>query len=138
MNGRNRLTWEETAMNLAFNIAEYRSEDPFVQVGACIIKNDNQIVLGYNGSPKNTDFDWSDRTERRTWVFHAEANAVSQVLQGETKLLAVTHIPCADCLKLIKQKEINTVYYKIESQQYNPEFVKQLAIKFNIQLIQLK
>ena len=42
-NGRNRLSWPETAMNLAFDIAKYRSEDPYVQVGAVIIKNDGSM-----------------------------------------------------------------------------------------------
>lgn len=134
MNGRNRLSWEETAIKLAFNIAEYRSEDPYIQVGACIIKKDKSILLGYNGAPTDMNLDWSNRDERRKWVFHAEANVLNRVLPGETELLAVTHLPCIDCLKIIKQKDINTVYYSVELPQYNPELVKQLANTFNIKL----
>jgi hypothetical protein len=37
MNGRPRLSWEETAIRLAFNIADYRSEDPYVRVGAVTV-----------------------------------------------------------------------------------------------------
>ena len=135
MNGRQRLTWEETALHLAFDIAKYRSEDPYVQVGACIVKLDHSIILGYNGAPKDMDLDWSDRNERRKWVFHAESNVLNRVLPGEIKLLAVTHIPCADCLKIIKQKEIDNVYYALEVPQYDPETVKQLALKYHINLI---
>jgi dCMP deaminase len=134
MNGRNRLSWEETAIKLAFNIAEYRSEDPYTQVGACIIKKDKSILLGYNGAPTDMNLDWSNRDERRKWVFHAEANVLNRVLPGETELLAVTHLPCIDCLKIIKQKDINIVYYSVELPQYNPELVKQLANTFNIKL----
>lgn len=132
-----RLGWEQTAMNLAFDIAKYRSEDIFVKVGACIIKKDKTIVLGYNGAPKGMTMDWSNRDERRKWVFHAESNVLNRILPGESELLAVTHIPCVECLKVIKQKEIDTVYYSIRSPQYNPEYVEQMATMFNIKLIQL-
>lgn len=132
-----RLTWEQTALNLAFDIAKYRSEDPYVKVGACIIKKDKSILLGYNGAPKGMTMDWSNRDERRKWVFHAESNVLNRVLPGEAELLAVTHIPCVDCLKVIKQKEINTVYYSIRSEQYSPAVVENMAAMFQIKLIQL-
>jgi deoxycytidylate deaminase len=132
-----RLSWEQTAINLAFDIAKYRSEDPYVKVGACIIKQDNSIVLGYNGSPAGMVMDWSNRDERRKWVFHAESNVLNRILPGEAKLLAVTHMPCVECLKVIKQKEINTVYYSIRIPQYSPEVVDKMADMFQIKLIQL-
>lgn len=132
-----RLTWEQTALNLAFDIAKYRSEDPYVKVGACIIKKDKSILLGYNGAPKGMTMDWSNRDERRKWVFHAESNVLNRVLPGESELLAVTHIPCVDCLKVIKQKEISTVYYSIRSEQYSPAVVENMAGMFQIKLIQL-
>jgi deoxycytidylate deaminase len=132
-----RLSWEQTAINLAFDIAKYRSEDPYVKVGACIIKQDNSIVLGYNGAPAGMVMDWSNRDERRKWVFHAESNVLNRILPGEAKLLAVTHMPCVECLKVIKQKEINTVYYSIRIPQYSPEVVDKMADMFQIKLIQL-
>jgi deoxycytidylate deaminase len=137
MNGRNRLSWEETALNLAFDIAKYRSEDPYIQVGACVLKNDNSIILGYNGAPSGMSLDWSNRDKRRKWIFHAEANVLNRILPGETKLLAVTHMPCSDCLKIIKQKEIDVVYYKLELEQYDPGKVKQIANIYNIKLVKL-
>lgn len=138
MNGRTiRLSWAETAINLAFDIAKYRSEDPYVQVGACIIKKDKSILLGYNGAPKDMDMDWSNREERRKWVFHAEANVLNRVLPGETELLAVTHLPCVECLKVIKQKQIDTVYYSIVIPYYKPEQVFDMAEMFKIKLEQL-
>jgi len=132
-----RLSWPQTAMNLAFDIAKYRSEDPYVKVGACIIKKNKDIVLGYNGAPANMQLDWSNRDERRKWVFHAEANALTRILPGEAILLAVTHIPCIDCLKDIKMKEIDTVYYSIRSEQYNPQMVEEIASIYKINLIKL-
>jgi dCMP deaminase len=138
MTGRERLSWTDTAINLAFDIANYRSEDPFTQVGACVIKHDKSILLGYNGSPKNMTLDWSDRDQRRKWVFHAEANVLDRVLPGEVGIFAVTHMPCADCLKIIKRKEIETVYYSIEIPIYNPDEVKKLAEIYNIKLLHVK
>lgn len=41
--GRKRYSWEETALRLAFDIADYRSQDPYIQVGAVILKK-RQII----------------------------------------------------------------------------------------------
>jgi deoxycytidylate deaminase len=75
--GRNRLNWAQTAINLAYDIAKYRSEDPYVQVGACIIKKDKSMLLGYNGAPSGVDIDWANRDKRRARVLHAEANVLN-------------------------------------------------------------
>jgi dCMP deaminase len=136
-NGRSRLTWEMTAIKLAFNIAEYRSEDPYCQVGAVIVKKDNTLLLGYNGAPAGLDMDWTNREERRKRVFHAESNVLNNIAPGEAKFIAITHLPCEHCLKLIKQKEINLVYYAIIMDHYDPEFVFKLAKEYDINLIRL-
>jgi deoxycytidylate deaminase len=133
--GRKRLSWEETAVRLAFNIADYRSQDPFVQVGAVIIKNDNSILLGYNGAPKGVEIDWSDRDGRRDDVIHAEENALGNVAYGEVKLLAVTGMPCKTCLKTIANKGVKRVYYGCELQGYDNESTKQRAKRYGIELI---
>ena len=88
---RERLSWEDTAINLAFQIADYRSEDPYVQVGAVAVKKDKSIILGYNGAPSGIEIDWSNRDERRKRVLHAEANVLNFVKPNEVDFLAVTH-----------------------------------------------
>lgn len=138
MNGRKRLSWEETALRLAHNIAFYRSEDPWVQVGAVIIKNDNSIVLGYNGAPPNVDIDWSDRDARRKRVSHAEANAVDNIKFGEAKLVATTALPCEACMVKLANKGVKKVYYSEELEGYDNNSAKQLAKEFGIELIQVK
>ena len=46
-----RLDWEEYALELA-RVASLRSEDPFMKVGACVLRNDNSVAgVGYNGAP---------------------------------------------------------------------------------------
>lgn len=138
MNGRSRISWEETSLKLAFDIANYRSEDPFVQVGACILKQDRSFILSYNGSPMGVDIDWSDRNERRKRVLHAESNACNFIKPGEAMWIAVTALPCRECMKIIKQKQIPLVIYRDELESYDNLFSKQLAAEFNIELKQIK
>ncbi len=135
-NGRQRLSWEETALKLAHEITVCRSEDPYVQVGACIIKNDGQILLGYNGAPSGIEIDWADRDERRSKVIHAEENVLDEVKKGETKIFAVTHSPCPSCMRVIANKKISKVFFSEE----RPDFKQSLtrAREFGIMLIQLK
>lgn len=132
--GRERLNWPETALRLAFDIAKYRSQDPFVQVGAVAIKVDGSLVVGYNGAPSGINIDWSDRDERRKRVLHAEANVLNFIKPKEASFLAVTHLPCSECIKLICQKQIRDVYYSFVLDGYNNELSYKLAEEFNIKL----
>jgi len=136
-NGRIRLSWPETAIHLAFNIAQYRSEDPWVQVGAVGIKYDKSLVLGYNGAPSGVVINWSDRDGRRPYVLHAEENVLNFVKPGEIEILAVTHLPCDRCIKLIAQKKIKTVYYSLIMPRYDVELTQEMAHKFGISLVKL-
>ena len=136
-NGRIRLSWAETAMKLAYNIAEYRSQDPYVQVGACIIKKDKSMLLGYNGAPSGIDIDWSNRNRRRKRVLHAEANVLNFVKPNEVELLACTHIPCVECLKAIVQKKIDKVYFCEFLDNYDSDLTIEMAVEFGVNLIHL-
>lgn len=136
--GRKRLNWAETAMRLAYNIANYRSEDPYVQVGACIIKRDKSMLLGYNGAPSGVDIDWSDRDNRRAKVLHAEANVLNFVKPDEVDLLACTHLPCVECLKVITQKKIKEVYFSETLDNYDSIKTMSMANEFGVNLINLK
>jgi dCMP deaminase len=137
-NGRKRLSWAETAMKLAYNIAKYRSEDPYVQVGACIIKKDKSMLLGYNGAPSGVDIDWSDRNKRRSKVLHAEANVLNFVKPNEVELLACTHCPCVECLKVISQKKINKVYFSEYLDNYDSDDTIEMADEFGINLVHMR
>ena len=135
---RKRLNWAQTAIKLAYDIAKYRSEDPYVQVGACIIKKDKSMLLGYNGAPSGVDIDWSNRDLRRKRVLHAEANVLNFVKPNEVELLACTHLPCTECLKVIAQKQITKVYFSEYLDNYDSDNTIELAGEFGIDLIQLK
>lgn len=103
------------------------------KVGALLVK-DNQIISdGYNGTPKG--FDNTCEIEKRTWdldsegyyseyvqlvtkpeVLHAEANAITKVAKSnyssDGSTLYVTLSPCFECAKLIIQAGIKRVVYK--------------------------
>jgi len=129
---RKRLSWEQTAINLAHNIADYRSEDPYVQVGAVVVKNDNSLLVGYNGAPSGIEINWADRDARRDRVLHAEANVLNYVMPGEAKILACTHLPCKECIKIIAQKKISMVYFSDVLKNYDSKLTFDLAREFGI------
>jgi dCMP deaminase len=105
-------------MSLAVAAAA-RSEDPWVKVGACVLRKDHSVAgLGYNGAPSGTDIDWSDRDKRRQYVIHAEANALRYLRPDEGSILAVTLAPCPSCLTLIASYRIPTVFYRDTSENY--------------------
>jgi dCMP deaminase len=109
---RHRPSWEEFASVLA-EAASTRSEDPWVQVGAAVLRPDRSVAgVGYNGAPSGVEIDWSDRDGRRPFVIHAEDNALRYCHPGDVWLVAVTLSPCVDCLKVIKAYKAQKVVFR--------------------------
>ena len=131
-----RISWYQYALKLAI-VASERSEDPFMKVGACVLRHDNSVAgLGYNGAPPGVKINWVERDERRLRVIHAEVNALRYVSPGECYLLACSHLPCNDCLKTIAS-------YGIKKVVYNEVYTRDassldIAEDFNIQLVTTK
>ena len=122
---KNIMSWDESYMRLAEDIAECRSKDPSTQVGACMASKDNKpLSLGYNGAPKgwsDDDFPWGksgddDTKKKYKFVVHAERNAILNApggtvsLQGAT--LYTTLYPCSECAKEIAQSGISRLVYR--------------------------
>jgi dCMP deaminase len=79
--------------------------------------------------------DWTDRDKRRKFVVHAEQNALRYVKPDECRLIAVTLLPCNDCLKAIASYGIKEIVY---AQTYElDESTLELADEFGITLTQL-
>lgn len=135
MKPRNRKSWEETALVLAETIAHCRSQDPYVQVGACAVMQDNSVSLGYNGPPPKIEIDWSDRETRLARVIHAEVNALRSVGPGECKFLAVTLLPCRSCMTFIASKGIKRIVFRDVYERDKLAFA--LAKEFGIELVQI-
>jgi deoxycytidylate deaminase len=137
MFARQRKIWPLTALNLAYSIAEDRSEDPYVQVGAVAKKYDNSLIVGYNGSPSGIEIDWSNRDQRRAKVVHAEENVLNYCRPGEVEFLACTHIPCPSCLKTIAIKKVSKVFFRELLENYAPDVSYDLAREFKISLLKI-
>ena len=129
------MNWDEYAMSIAEVVAR-KSKDPWRQVGAVILREDNSIAsVGYNGFPQGIEEDWSDREERRKYVIHAEQNALRYTQPGEGKTLCSTLLPCSDCLKTIAAYKIKRVIYK-DIYQTDPSALL-TAEKMGVTLIKL-
>jgi dCMP deaminase len=129
------MNWNEYALDIACAVAG-KSKDPWRKVGACLVRNDNSIAsVGYNGFPAGMREDWEDRDKRRKFVVHAEQNALRYIKPDECRLIAVTLLPCNDCLKAIASYGIKEIVYR---DTYDlDETTLELAHDFGITLTQL-
>jgi dCMP deaminase len=135
-----RLSVEAYALALA-RTASLRSEDPYQRVGAALIRHDKTVAaLGYNGTPSGVEIDWEDRSLRRPFVVHAEANALRYVRPGEVELVAVTMMPCLACLQSIASYGITRVVYEeeLDPLQYPVEQIRNVARVYGIDITKEK
>jgi len=114
----NRFSIEDLAMEIALN-ASKRSEDFYKKVGCAIFNKDGRLLsIGYNGfAPKQNvpNKILANRDERRKYIIHAEANALSCISRYENpELLACTLLPCSSCAINIASYGIKKVIYKEE------------------------
>lgn len=156
MKRKGYISWEEYFMGIAFLSAK-RSKDPVTQVGACIVKDNKIIGIGYNGFPKGSSDDelpWgkSDNflESKHAYVVHAELNAILNSngnLNGAT--IYVTHFPCNECSKAIVQSGITKVIYCSDKHKHKDSTkagrlilenakVKIEKLIFNIEKIEIK
>lgn len=85
------------------------------KVGAILVKDDNIISFGYNGTIKGFDNICEEQDKTLPEVLHAESNAITKCAKSNYSsrgsTLYTTVSPCFDCAKLIIQSEIKEVYY---------------------------
>ena len=90
-----------------------------LKVGCLIVKNNQIISDGYNGTPKGFDNNCEDEVNgiliTKPIVLHAESNAISKIAKSnnsaENSTLYVTCSPCFECSKLIIQAGIKRVVH---------------------------
>ena len=115
------LSWDEFFMSIA-KLSAMRSKDPNTQVGACIVKDNRILSIGYNGTPngmRDETFPWrregSNLETKYFFVVHAERNAILNYrgsrkdLEGST--IYVDLFPCNECAKEIIQVGIKEIVY---------------------------
>tara|TARA_R110002020_G_scaffold56770_2_gene156827 strand:+ start:3362 stop:3802 length:441 start_codon:yes stop_codon:yes gene_type:complete len=90
---------------------------------ACLIVKNNQIIAdGYNGTPNNFDniceIKINNKYITKQEVLHAESNAIAKLANSTQSsagsTLYTTLSPCLECAKLIIQAKIKYVYYAEE------------------------
>ncbi len=142
-----RPSWQEYFMQMAF-LAATRSTCLRRKVGAVLVR-DNQIVsTGYNGTPKNIRHCGEQGCLRQQQQVppgekhelcrgvHAEQNVIIQagINGGSTHgaTLYCTNQPCSICARMIINAEIRTVYI---ADTYPDALAEQLMEEAGVELI---
>lgn len=86
------------------------------KVGALLVKDKMIISDGFNGTPQGFEnICEDDNGDTKSYVLHAEANAITKVAQtgnsSKNATLYVTTSPCIECAKLIIQSGITRVVF---------------------------
>lgn len=118
-------------MQIARETAEL-SRAKRLKVGAIIVKNNNVIAFGFNGTPTGWDNNCEKvkprlfygrpsgpqyKTELETVpeIIHAEMNSIYKLAKshesGDGAAMFITHSPCLECAKGIFMSGIKEVYY---------------------------
>ncbi|MCB5270872.1 MAG: cytidine/deoxycytidylate deaminase family protein [Candidatus Cloacimonetes bacterium] len=142
-----RPSWQQYFMRMAL-LAATRSTCLRRAVGAALVRDNQIISTGYNGSPKNSPHcadvgcireqlkvPSGEKHELCRGV-HAEQNAIIQAaINGSSTRNAVlycTHQPCSICAKMIINAEIRQIYV---ANAYQDELALELFREADIDLI---
>lgn len=136
-----RLNIQDVYMEIAYSVAKLSYAERR-KVGCVIVKDDQIVSFGYNGTPTGFDNscelkecdDCESITKRE--VLHAESNALTKIakstLSSEGADLYTTTSPCFDCAKLIIQSGVSRVFY---NEDYRDSTGLELLLKANIEII---
>jgi dCMP deaminase len=142
-----RPSWHEYFMKMALLVLE-RSTCSRRQVGAVLVKNNQIITSGYNGTPKGITHCAANGCLREQLNVpsgqkhelcrgvHAEQNAIIQAAVNGTPIvesvLYTTNFPCAICAKMIINAEIKVVYVL---EDYPDSLAKELFAESDTEVI---
>jgi dCMP deaminase len=109
------------------------------KVGAIIVKDDNIISFGYNGTPSGFDNICEIDGVTIKEVLHAESNAITKCAKSyyssKDSIMFCTLSPCFECAKLIIQSGIKHVYF---IEKYRDESGLELLKKSNVNTEQIQ
>lgn len=86
------------------------------QVGCIIVKEDNIISYGWNGTPakENNCCEGEDGLSKPN-VIHAEDNALRKLARSDSNSTGaevfITAAPCARCAEKLSDARVNKIYY---------------------------
>jgi dCMP deaminase len=145
-----RPTWDQYFMTITRQVAE-RSTCPRAKVGAVIVRDRNILATGYNGAPAGVPH----CTEVGCIIYesraptgeiesncyrsiHAEINAITQAAKNGAAIagadIYVTHSPCIQCMKVLVNTGVRTVFYE---RPYKIETLAWLLETAKINLVQV-
>ncbi len=143
----NRPSWQKYFMEMAY-LASQRSTCLRRKVGAVLVRDNQILSTGYNGSPKNIshcsetgclreklNVPAGEKHELCRGV-HAEQNAIIQCAINGTStrnaVLYCTNQPCSICAKLIINAEIKIVYI---SETYPDKLAENMFEEAGVEMI---
>lgn len=135
-----RLNIQDVYMEIAYSVAKLSYAERR-KVGCVIVKDDQIVSFGYNGTPVGFDntceyLSDSDTTVTKKEVLHAESNALTKIakstLSSEGADLYTTTSPCYGCAKLIIQSGVSRVFY---NEEYRDKTGLDLLLKANIEIV---
>jgi dCMP deaminase len=145
-----RPTWDQYFMTITRQVAE-RSTCPRAKVGAVIVRDRNILATGYNGAPAGLPH----CTEVGCLIYesrapggelesncyrsiHAEINAITQAAKNGAAIAGadvyVTHSPCIQCMKVLVNTGVRTVFYE---RPYKLDTLGWLLASARIDLVQI-
>jgi len=145
-----RIDIEDVYMEIAYSVAKLSYAERR-QVGCVIVKDQQIVSFGYNGTPSGFDNSCEEVVEScqnncgcggcettvtKKEVLHAESNALTKIAKstmssGDADLYTTTS-PCFECAKLIIQSGIKRVFY---NETYRDMSGVELLEKSNINVI---
>jgi len=129
---------QQLYMDIACKIAK-ESYAKKLQVGCVIVKNDNIVSMGWNGTPPGWDNNCEEDGKTRPEVYHAEENAILKLARdrgGANKsVMFITHTPCINCARMIFKSGIETVFYQ---NKYRDDTGLDFLIKAGVEVKQIK
>lgn len=132
----------KTYMGFAETMANELSYCKRSKVGSLIITQDNEILMGYNGTPSGFDnvCELPDQDVTNPITLHSEPNSISKAAKSTLSIknssLFVTLQPCLECSKLIVQSGIRRVFFK-ETYRCNKGFEFLTDVRTGVQVIKL-
>ncbi|MDP6124155.1 MAG: dCMP deaminase family protein [Candidatus Latescibacteria bacterium] len=122
-----RLTWDQYFMKVAHIVSE-RSTCLRAHIGAVIVRDRNILATGYNGSPSGlphctevgceiytSTTPEGEVVENCVRTIHAEINSIAQAARNGSAIdgadVYITASPCINCLKVLINVGIHTIYY---------------------------
>jgi len=130
-----RRRYDLTYLKMAKTWADELSHCKRRKVGALIVRGDEIISQGHNGTPSGFDNCCETDDGKTKWyVLHAEANAILKKSRSaggcEGATVYQTLSPCRDCSKMILRAGIRRVVYIEDYKDLDGvEFLKKAGVK---------